>query len=152
MVSGDGGCDEVGVGGGRRRGGGGGDGEGGGHGGGLGFFGSRHTTQRTKREWVFKKSGTTEPNFTHTNTAAEYQWDICMYRLLCCQPVQHGGHATDISSSDNELYLVIGAFTAHHVLPAAIPYPSDHWPASDDPCRISQLLTRISFPQRQIIR
>lgn len=50
MVSGDGGCDEVGVGGGRRRGGGGRDGEGGGHGGGLGFFGSRHTTQRTKRE------------------------------------------------------------------------------------------------------
>lgn len=50
MDSGDGGCDEVGVGGGWRGRGGGGDGEGGGHGGGLGLFGSRHTTQRTKRE------------------------------------------------------------------------------------------------------
>lgn len=51
MVSGDGGCDEAGVGGGRSGGGGGGgDGEGGGHGGGLEVFGSRHTTQRTKRE------------------------------------------------------------------------------------------------------
>lgn len=57
-----------------------------------------------------------------------------------CQPAQHGGHATDISSSDNELYLVIGAFTVHHVLPAAISYPSDHWPASDDPCRILSVI------------
>lgn len=70
----------------------------------------------------------------------KYQWDICMHRTLCCQPAQHGGHATDISSSNNELYLVIGAFTAHHVLPAAISYPSDHWPASDDPCRILRVI------------
>lgn len=77
----------------------------------------------------------------HTQTQQrKYQWDICMHRTLCCQLAQHGGHATDISSSDNELYLVIGAFTAHHVLPAAISYPSDHWPASDDPCRILRVI------------
>lgn len=85
---------------------------------------------------MFKKSGTTEPNFAHTNTAAEISMGYMHASVLCCQPAGHGGHATDISSSDNELYLVIGAFTAHHVLPAAISYPSDHWPASDDPCRI----------------
>lgn len=60
----------------------------------------------------------------HTQTQQrKYQWDICMHRYSVVGPPSTVAMQRTSRPPDNELYLVIGAFTAHHVLPAAIRIP-----------------------------
>lgn len=78
----------------------------------------------------------------HTQTRLrKYQWDICMHRYSVVNPP--GTVARQRTSRPQTMSYTSSSTTAHHVLPAAISYPPDHWPASDDPCRILPVIDQV---------